>query len=298
MNEPITILTIDDEPNNLRALRLDLEDQNYNVMAASRGLEGLEVLQQHCDKIQVVLLDRMMPDIDGITFMKKLKQIESLKYIPVIMQTAAAGKEQMIEGINAGVYYYLTKPYEKEIMLSIVSAALNDYFQHNKLMQDITNFKNKLHLIKTSIFELQTIEEAEYLATFIANFFPSPENAVVGIFELIMNAIEHGNLGITYEEKTELFSNGTWHHELRKRLAIPANLNKKVNINYSRMPDRILLRIKDAGDGFDWEKYLTISPERATHSHGRGVALAKTISFDHIEYIGNGNEVLCTVMLD
>lgn len=297
MNEPVTILTVDDEPNNLRALRLDLEDHNYKVMAALNGTEGMEVLQKNYDKIKVILLDRMMPDIDGITFIKQLKQFEHLRNIPVIMQTAAAAKEQVIEGIDAGVYYYLIKPYEKEIMLSIVAAAIHDCLQRDKLMQDISSFKDKLHLIKSSDFEIQTIEDAEYLSTFIANFFPQPENAVLGIFELMINAIEHGNLGITYEEKTKLFNTGAWNTELQKRLSFTENLNKKVRINYTRLVDRITLHIKDEGEGFEWEKYLNISPERVTHSHGRGVALAKSTSFDQLEYLGKGNEVLCTRML-
>ncbi|HLD95062.1 MAG TPA: response regulator, partial [Alphaproteobacteria bacterium] len=57
------------------------------------------------------------------------------------------------------------------------------------------------------------------------------------------------------------------------------------------------IRIKDQGNGFDWKKYLELSPERATDPHGRGIAMAKTLSFSRLEYQGCGNEVVATYFL-
>ena len=59
----------------------------------------------------------------------------------------------------------------------------------------------------------------------------------------------------------------------------------------------IRVRIKDQGAGFDWRKYLEISPERATDPHGRGIATSKMMSFTSVDYIGCGNEVVCSVAL-
>ena len=50
-------------------------------------------------------------------------------------------------------------------------------------------------------------------------------------------------------------------------------------------------RIEDQGEGFDWRKYLEISPERAFHTHGRGIAMSRMLCFDSLEYVGKGNEV-------
>ncbi|RLA05080.1 MAG: hypothetical protein DRQ54_08665 [Gammaproteobacteria bacterium] len=55
--------------------------------------------------------------------------------------------------------------------------------------------------------------------------------------------------------------------------------------------------ITDDGTGFDWHRYLEIEPERGSDSHGRGIALARMISFSKLEYMGNGNQVLATVNL-
>lgn len=238
-----------------------------------------------------------MPNMNGMEFIKKLKEDPQLSSIPVIMQTAAAEKEQVVQGIRAGVYYYLTKPYDHSVMLSVVRAAANDYTQYSRMRKELRQFKQKLQLVKDSNFEVKTIEDAKYLATFLANFFPDPERVVFGISELLVNGVEHGNLGIGYDEKTRLNNEGRWLEEVTRRLELPEYRDKKIQVSYVRNDDVITLRIKDDGNGFNWMEYLEISPDRAMDNHGRGIAISKMMSFDSLEYNDRGNEVTCTVQL-
>jgi hypothetical protein len=292
-----TVLAIDDEPNNLRALRLDLEDEGYQVLTAIDGVDGWRVLQENAAHIHVILLDRMMPNRNGIEFMQLLKTDPKVASIPVIMQTAAAEKEQVVEGIQAGVYYYMTKPYEKEILLSIVNAALEDRQKYLQLREELQLFKSKLRLVRDSYFEVHDMHDAHYFSTFISQFFPDPQRVLFGINELLINAIEHGNLGITYDEKSLLNKSGKLIEEIERRQNLAENADKNVLIRYTRQPHQILLFIKDCGPGFDWQNYMEISPERATHSHGRGIALSRMMSFDQMEYMGCGNEVMCQIKI-
>lgn len=293
----ITVLAVDDEPNNLRALKLDLEDTGYNVLTAKDGAEGWAMFNTHRAAIKVVLLDRMMPNMDGMEFIRLAKADPAFSGIPIIMQTAAAEQSQVIEGIQAGVYYYLTKPYDKDIMLSVVKAAVSDYGSYRELRNELKLFKSMLHLVRDSNFEAKTKEDVHHLSTFVAQFFPAPEQVVFGIHELLLNAIEHGNLGISYHEKTELLTSGTFETEIKRRQALPENVDKKVFVSYKRDDQNITLIIKDEGKGFDWKEYLDISPERAMHNHGRGIALSRMMSFDGLEYRGCGNEVMCRINL-
>lgn len=294
----ITVLTVDDEPNNLAILSTDLEDAGYNVVSANDGLEAWNILNEKKNKIQAILLDRMMPNMDGMEFMKKIKETPDFSSIPVIMQTAAAEKEQVAQGIEAGVYYYLTKPYDVNIMLSILHAAIVDYANYRKLRDGLKKFTRKLNLVKNAIFEISTLDDAEYLATFLAQFFPNPEKVVFGLSELMVNAIEHGNLGISYDEKTELNKKGIWQEEIERRIELTENKYKRANVSFLRESSSIILSIKDEGKGFEWEKYTEISPDRATDNHGRGIALSKLMSFHDIKYLGNGNEVVCKISLE
>ena len=236
-----------------------------------------------------------MPNMDGMQFMEKFKADTSISDIPVIMQTGAAQKNQVAEGIKAGVYYYLTKPYDQDLMLSIVRSAVSSYDEINSIRHELVDYKSRLNMVKECYFEVTTFDDINYLVTFLANFYPDPDRVVLGITELLRNAVEHGNLGITYEEKSELVLNNTLEHEIHKRQDIPENKGKKVLLHYIRDETQITLYIKDEGEGFDWRSYLDIDPDRATHNHGRGIALARMLSFDELEYKGSGNELMCAV---
>lgn len=164
-------------------------------------------------------------------------------------------------------------------------------------VQELEGLNQKLHLIKDSYFRIRTLEDAKYLATFLARGFPRSEQVALGLSEVFINAIEHGNLGITYQEKGELLYAGKWEQEVERRLALPENEEKYAEVYYCREGDRLLVRVRDQGDGFEWQEYLEIDPARLAHTHGRGIAMARMISFDALEYNGIGNEVCCTVEL-
>jgi anti-sigma regulatory factor (Ser/Thr protein kinase) len=126
---------------------------------------------------------------------------------------------------------------------------------------------------------------------------PDAQNVVLGLSELMLNAIEHGNLSITYQEKTDLIEAEALHAEIAHRLALPAYAERFATLVYERLDGKIQLLITDQGNGFDWRKFLDIDPARAFDSHGRGIAMARMLSFSELEYRGRGNEVLAVVNL-
>lgn len=290
-----TILIIDDEPFNIDILTEHLEDEAYNILVAENGQVGLDVLNKNKDNIEVILLDRMMPVMSGMEFLDVIKKDESVNNIPIIMQTAAASESDIIEGINAGAYYYLTKPFQADVMLSIVKAAINDYTRQKKLKDANLSYDTFRNLVNEIGFQFKTLEEAESLSKIISNLYPSPDKVIMGITELLINSVEHGNLGITYKEKTKLIKAGNWKDEINTRLQQDDYKDKYTSIKFSRDDSGIKLMIKDQGSGFDYKKYLKVDPTRAFDPHGRGIAVAAMISFDKVEFIGNGNEVHCSV---
>jgi CheY-like chemotaxis protein len=291
------ILSVDDDALNRDILSEYLTEGGYEVIEADDGDTALQLLRS-VEGIDAIVLDRMMPRLNGMEVLKAVKADPRLKDIPVIMQSAASAREQILQGIKAGVYYYLTKPYEDQMLLAIVGAALSDAASKKRLREEVSQQKRVLGLMEQSRFRFRTLEEARNLAFYLANCFPEPEGAVYGLNELLINAIEHGNLGITYGEKTQLILDGRLFEEIDRRLALPENREKWAYLWFEACGRELRVRIKDQGEGFDWRPYLEISPERATHPHGRGIATSKQMSFTSVEYIGCGNEVLCTVALD
>jgi len=291
------ILAVDDEEFNLDIIKRHMVRAGYEVILAEDGLVALERLEENPDTAAIVL-DRMMPGMDGMEFLGRIKANPKFQDIPVIMQTAAAGSEQVLQGIQAGVYYYLTKPYDDVLLLAILEAALRDARHKKEMKEQVRRQRRMLGLMEESIFRFRTLEDAKTLAFYIANCFPEPEKVVFGLNELLINAVEHGNLGITYTEKTKLVLSGTWGQEVERRLAAPEYKDKNGRLTFKATKEEIAVIIKDQGQGFDWSNYFELSPARATDPHGRGIVASRLMSFDSMEYLGVGNEVLCKVYLD
>lgn len=300
-NGKLKVLVVDDEKVNLELLKEDLSYAGYDVLCACNGEQALEVLENN-DDVKLILLDRKMPVMDGMQFIKHQKSHDRFKDIPVIMQTGAALNEEVREGIEAGVYYYLTKPYDEDLLLAIVRAAIDDLKKSDasnrellELQASLSNLNGGLRNLMAGVFEFRTIEEVNNIAFILANSCHDPKKAILGISEIMINAIEHGNLGITFKEKSELLVNGNYEKEIKHRLGLPENRNKKATVEVRRSNLDLEITVTDNGNGFDWEKYLELSPERATSPNGRGIAMASMFSFDKLEFVGSGNKVICSI---
>lgn len=290
--EPIRVLAVDDNPASLRLLESILSRcEDYVVTTATNGRETLDYLNSRPGEVDIILLDRMMPEMDGIEVCEAMKADEKLRYIPIIMQTAASRPEEISEGIRAGVFYYLTKPLISETLLSVVGAAAKQVKQLRQLRREMVQRKMSLGLVQVLKCTYRTLVEGESLATFLANFFPDTNRALTGISELLINAVEHGNLGITYDVKSRLVKENTLTEEINSRLADPRYSNRQVTVIFERKEDSYYLQITDEGDGFDWKQYLSVDPSRAMHNHGRGIAMANMLSFDKLIFNSKGNQV-------
>ena len=290
------ILLVDDEPINLEILLDYFSDEATTAPdTANCGETAWLKLQAPDSDYRVILLDRMMPGLDGIGLLKRIKGDPRLAGIPVIMQTAASSSAQIREGLEAGAYYYLTKPYRRDDLLAIVHAALADAEARDALRQKLHQHIDSLHFLDAGEFSIKTVEDAGQLASFLAQACPNPDTAVMGISELLINGIEHGNLGLTYAEKSMLKREDAWPAEVARRSALPENAGKAVRVSFQRQARQILLRVVDQGKGFDWERYLEIDPARAFDPNGRGIALARMLSFSSIRYEGSGNIAVATI---
>lgn len=290
------VLLVDDEPLNLEILVDYFEGEApFSVETAEDGESAWQLLKAPGADFKLILLDRMMPGLDGIGLLKRIKSDPALAAIPVIMQTAANSPEQIREGLEAGAYYYLTKPYRRDNLLAIVHAALSDAEARNALSRQLHQHVNSLQFLDHAEFSIRTLNEAGQLASFIAQACPNPDQAVIGISELLVNGVEHGNLGLSYAEKTRHKQEDTWQAEIERRAALPENRNKLVRLNYQRRDGKITLRVCDQGSGFDWRNYLEMDPNRAFDPNGRGIALARMLSFSGISYEGCGNIAVATI---
>jgi DNA-binding response OmpR family regulator len=288
------ILVVDDDRTTLMTLEARLQSYGYIVFTAINGKLACEIIKKEHEIIDAIILDRMMPEMDGLHIIEWLGKQPNLIKPPIIMQTGLDKPDQIKEGIDAGVFYYLTKPTAEELLRSVVLAAVKESKQKRILRKELKSHKTSFHLINRAVFSIQNMSEAESLSCFLANCFPSPEVVLPGIAELIINAIEHGNLSISYEDKTAFLTAGKWREEVDKRAQLPENINKKVEVDFSKAEDKYVLKISDQGPGFIWQKYMQIDPARALDNHGRGIARAN-MTFSSLQYNKEGNQVLATI---
>ena len=123
MNEQIKVLLVDDDERNIFALSAYLKAKKIKVETASDGQECLDKLQQI--NVDVVLLDMMMPVMDGFETLEVMRKDEQLKYNKVIALTALAMKGDMERCIDAGADDYCTKPVDIDVLVNKINALIN-----------------------------------------------------------------------------------------------------------------------------------------------------------------------------
>lgn len=285
-----TIVAIDDSSANLLMIEEFLAETPYTLQCFEDPQVALAGL--HGDLApDVLLLDRMMPGMDGIQFLREMRRIDRFRRTPVIMQTAAASPQQIAEGLSEGVFYYLTKPFTRDLLQAVVRNALTDHAAYSRLEQFMRKSDQALTQVLDCRFKFRTLEDVDSISAFLARMYPVPVDALVGIRELMLNAVEHGNLGITYAEKSKLTATGEWAAEIARRLEQPRYVKRQASVTLQRVDDGISLVIEDEGEGFDWQRYLRFDSTRATDNHGRGIAMSRVISFDDVQYFEPGNRV-------
>lgn len=297
MNEFNTVLVIDDDELNLEIIEDTLTDEGFNVISAVNGREGLSILQAKGKSISVILLDWMMPEMSGIAVLNRIKRNEEWKDIPVIMETAKANTPDIIIGISGGAYYYLTKPFDIDLLVTIVTTAAKEYEAFRTLserkptqeQQQAQNLKNK------GVYRFRTAEEGVQIILELSQLWDASSLAIHGLRELVANAVEHGNLGIGYERKTELIKEGTLEEEIAAMLRAPENKEKRVTLTYEVAVDKVVITIEDEGEGFDYSPYLDFHPARIFEAHGRGIAMAKNVFLLSMTYVQPGNKVIVTI---
>lgn len=259
------ILVVDDDPFVSGLLENILLCENYEVLSAASGEEALEIVEK--ERIDLILLDIMMPGINGFAVCQKVKTQRKYNLIPVIMLTALKDDEDRLEGFRTGADHYITKPFDNDELCVIIK---------NYLLETRTLISNGLverinFTIESHYLYLKELNEF-IMRLFIRTALTEEEigDLKLAFLEMGMNAIEHGN---------------------------KSQIERKVYINYSLYKDRLEIRIKDEGEGFEKTTLPDPTEEDSLFSlRGRGIHLVKKL-MDKLEFVGKGNEVLMTKYL-
>jgi serine phosphatase RsbU (regulator of sigma subunit) len=142
MKSPPLILIVDDNPTNVEIFQMRLAANHYDIITAMDGEAGLRMARDHLPDL--ILLDIMMPKIDGIEVCRRLKSDPSLPFMPIIMVTAKAESKDVVAGLEAGGDEYLTKPVDHAALVSRVKSMLRIKELHDTVLEQSAQLKAQL----------------------------------------------------------------------------------------------------------------------------------------------------------
>ncbi len=285
----VKILVADDDDGNLFiAAHLLRTRLGFNqVVEASDGIQARELLEANKD-VSIMLLDRMMPRKTGIELCQELSNDPDYKHIPIIFQTGKTALEELMEVLNAGAHYLVKKPFQQEELQSffypIAERVLRERY-----------FKEQLEIPQPETptnYELKKLEEAREIAIQMARHFPQPMEVAPTIYELLANAVEHGNLGIRHLKATFL-KQGNYDRKIQEALDDPANKDKKVKASIIKDANSVSVLIEDEGEGFKADPYRCVAAESIVLPTKKGITRACT-AFHQVDFLDKGNIVKAT----
>ncbi len=140
-NSDIKILLVDDEPDILEIVGYNLSTEGYQVITANNGLEGVRRAEK--ERPQLIILDVMMPEMDGIEACEKIRQLPELKDVVITFLTARGEDYSQVAGFDAGADDYITKPIKPKVLMSRVKALLRRYKEsHDSVFEDVVKIGN------------------------------------------------------------------------------------------------------------------------------------------------------------
>ena len=129
----ITILVVDDESRMRKLIKDFLAVKGYKILEAADGEKALEVFETEKDKISLILLDVMMPKLDGWSVLRQIRQTSK---VPIIMLTARGEEQDELFGFELGVDEYIAKPFSPKILVARVEAIINKVYGNTKEIKD------------------------------------------------------------------------------------------------------------------------------------------------------------------
>ena len=128
MND-ITVLVVDDESRMRKLIKDFLKQKNYNILEAEDGEKAIQIFEQEKDKIKLILLDVMMPKLDGWSVLRQIRQESK---VPIIMLTARGEEQDELFGFELGVDEYISKPFSPKILVARVEAIIKRVYAESE----------------------------------------------------------------------------------------------------------------------------------------------------------------------
>lgn len=266
------------------ALGSQLAERNFTLLASVDELRD-ELAAERVGAPALLLLRGTVATAVGELL--RLRELPGLARVPILCVLADGLRDDLRTCERASAFACLREPVSTLALAAAIEAGLASTASF--AAPQVAN-----SLVRSIELCVRLPNQVETAVAALAELCPEPNRQGLGLAELIMNAIEHGNLEISGSQKAELLLRGGFEGELARRLTDPRYAGRDARLRLTRYPDHVEIVIEDAGPGFDWRAQLekVIDFEAPC---GRGLRLAQQLSFDSLEYLGRGNVAIARV---
>ncbi len=260
--------------------------------------EACLLLESHKYDIHTIIMNYNDAIIES-DFLSNIANHDSFRDISLILILNEDQTDNIKYFEHSSSYQWLYMPFKQPILNAMILSSKDEFLQRRTLRQEINKRESIIGAINNGTFRIKTLEQAEALTTMLSIACPEdPDRIAFGLFELLANAIEHGNLEISNKQKWQLVGKGLHQKEVNRRLGLPQYRDRYVEVTFERLDSIVIISITDQGAGFNHKDYQNIDLSANQSYHGRGIALARATSFDYMEYQGVGNKVLAVAKFD
>lgn len=278
------ILIVDDEESVCNVLVKFVARQGFRPDSAFSGDEALALLERN--DYDFVITDLMMPGTDGLELLQRVKAMKV--DVPVAIITGFGTLDLAIEAIRNGAVDFIKKPFDFGRITQLISKV----FERRK--HDVS-YQEALAVLTSGTFQLPNdvvvLESAARIATKRLEGTPFYDGVYLALIESLTNAMEHGNLEISQDEKLEASSKGRFDEVRQSRLADHALNARKIFLKTEISDHAICFTVRDEGKGFDYNSLPDpTQPENIFNASGRGVLLIQCY-MDEVSWNEAGNEV-------
>lgn len=265
--------------------------RGFAVVEAADGEEGVRLAQER--RPDLILLDLRLPRLSGLEALAEIREHDP--HVPVVIVAAVPDPRELQRALDLGAVNFVCKPFdaaEIDFVLDRVYRAVTQDQDLRPVLDVVASRTTNLSFAgnPATLARIVAWLGRELSQAYPGYDLPLPE-IKLALYETLANAIEHGNLGITYEMKTQAMeASGGMDELVRRRLAEPVLAARRVHVNAEYLADRVVYRVRDEGQGFRPEALHDRPLGDTTALHGRGIALVRHY-MDEVSWNPEGNEI-------
>ena len=285
------ILIVEDDDGTRFVLGKVAKSQGHEVKTAPDGAAGMSKFKEF--RPDLVVSDIQMPIMDGLQLLEQIRRVDH--DVVVVIVSSLDSAEYTLKALRLRANDYLVKPVQEKDLIFM-------FQKYQDVVMSRTKEREVFGLIVKKVLEMKVLNEIELVGKIVDRLMQEAEHHLppadrlgihLGLLEMITNAIEHGNLEVTYDEKSQALEgpSGGWQNLIRARMGKLPYSDRFVTVELRIDTGHCEWVITNQGPGFDWKKIPDPNDaENLLSPHGRGIMLTQ-LKFDEVTFLERGNKV-------